>query len=572
LPRTWTSVAPIVVVAASACTWSAPGGPALTGVAPAEAPNHVEVALSISGRDLEPAVEVDFDDPGASTVDSGFTAALVAGTKRIALTSVRRVSSSELRATLPPGGDPGAYALEVRDPEGRVTRLPAAFLIYVAMPPLARLTVSPGAGTAATTSFTFDASGSADARHPLSGLEFRFDPLGDGSWTAWSGEPTLPWTYPAAGAWTAAVEVRDANGFSAWANVLVVVAAPGLEVAVTTSADEKDPGATPAAPGGSGLSLREAVAWVNGQGNARIISLAAPLTVSMTGPQTYMTLTAPGAAIVAERGVVLDFGGINQSCLTLDGPGQRLVGVTLRGCSGTFVTMAPSSAGSQVAHVTVDVSGTPYWAYGILAQATSVTPSRIGPGNDLSGLWIALKVDGENYEILGNRVHDNSVGAKLAGGPARLWQNDFFGHVSGSSNKGLGVEILVGPGPVEILQNGFHGNAVSGIEAASVGSLTVRGNLFTANGAFGLDASAAGLAHDHDGYFGNGAPVAPGLANGPTDLLVDPLLADPARADFRLMPGSPAIDAGIDLGLDLNGAAAGTFNGAAPDLGGWESP
>ncbi len=56
--------------------------------------------------------------------------------------------------------------------------------------------------------------------------------------------------------------------------------------------------------------------------------------------------------------------------------------------------------------------------------------------------------------------------------------------------------------------------------------------------------------------------------------LVDPVeeeLADPASYDFRLLPGSPHIDAGEDMGFDVWPDGPESFLGAAPDLGAVES-
>ncbi|HKY36426.1 MAG TPA: hypothetical protein VJN18_10830 [Polyangiaceae bacterium] len=52
----------------------------------------------------------------------------------------------------------------------------------------------------------------------------------------------------------------------------------------------------------------------------------------------------------------------------------------------------------------------------------------------------------------------------------------------------------------------------------------------------------------------------------------NPLFVDATGDDFTLQAMSPAINAGTPLGVDRSSAAAGDFNGAAPDLGYWESP
>jgi hypothetical protein len=360
------------------------------------------------------------------------------------------------------------------------------------------------------------------------------------------------------------VEVRDSQGHVASATVGVVP--------VTTAIDEATTGATPSSPAGTGLSLREALAWVKLQPTPpKAIVLKEPFTSTITGGR--LQLDAPGAAVVANAGAVLAFPDLNQPCLTLNGADQRLVGLTLRGCDSAFVTLSSASGGSHVAWVTTQATNPTklYWAYGIDAQSNSTTTSRIGPGNDLSGLWVGIRVDGTHYDVFGNRVHDNALGAKLGGGPTRLWQNTFTGGVKGPSLVGIGVEISTGLGPVLIANNAFDGNAGDGLTAAAVASLTVRNNLFTGNGSFGLTAQPTGLVLDHNGYFGNASgPVSSGLATGATDLLVDPLYVDAPGGDLRLLPASPAIDAGVDVGIDLNGPGAGRFDGAAPDLGATE--
>jgi len=559
----------LLAAGAPACTWSDARRPEVVGIQPAAAPNHLDVPLRIEGADFAPAVRADFDDPDRSTIDAVFSATLLSAAGPIPLSGVRLLTSSALEATLPAGAPAGTYDVQVRDPRGRIAVLAAAFTLFVQnKAPLARLVVTPGGGTAGITVFTLDASTSSDTEDPLTALQFRFDSDGNGGFSAWSATPTHAQVYASPGTFTAAVEIRDSGGLVGFATAVVVVSAPDELVAVTTSADERDAGATPTAPGGAGLSLREAIAWVNLQPTPKTITLGAPLTIVMTGSQRDLTLTAPGAAVLADPGVLLDFAGFKQACFKLDGPGQRLVGVTITGCDATFVSMTGRSAGAQVAQVTVAGSGRT--AIGIDAQATST--SWIGPGNDLSGLSTAVNLLGDGYEVLGNRVHGCLVGAKLYGRPARILQNAFYGQVGSPPNQGVGLRAYSGDGPEEILHNVFDRNSAHGLQADAVTGLTVRNNLFTGNGVFGLSAVAAGLAQDHNGYFGNGAAaVSTGLATGATDVLLDPLYVDPQGGDFRLLPLSPAVDAGFDTGIDVNGPATGRFDGLAPDLGAAEA-
>lgn len=55
-----------------------------------------------------------------------------------------------------------------------------------------------------------------------------------------------------------------------------------------------------------------------------------------------------------------------------------------------------------------------------------------------------------------------------------------------------------------------------------------------------------------------------GIPNHYNEFYADPGLVDPANNDLRLAPGSPAIDAGVDVGLP--------YTGSAPDLGALETP
>ncbi len=455
--------------------------------------------------------------------------------------------------------------------------------------PLARLSVTPQAGPVLG-SVTFDASASTDAENPTASLTAEFDFEGGGVFT--SPQPatsTATYAYPMSGVYQASVRVTDPAGLAAYATVLVlVVDAPDL-VVVTTAADESDPGATPQNPNpqnplGTGLSLREAVAYVNSVAAPLVITFALPMSVVMTGGQRDLTLTASGTVLAGAPGVSVDFADFNQACLVLDAPNQLLLGLTLTGCASIFVNLSPRSQGSQVAHCSIGPGST---AVGVSGQADSgaapLPPpaSLIGPGNDLFGLDTGVRLTGTDYAVEGNRIHHGNIGAVVTGVRARLIMNRVYAN-AGLSGPDAGVGLLVsqGPGPVSVLHDLFDGNGLSGIVALSI-PMEVRNTLFSNNAGYGIVAPADNFAPGDlgpNGFFGNGlGPVSAQLSIGPDDVVADPLYANRPAGDFRLLPGSPAVNAGVLLSidgipLDVNGPAQGNFNGLAPDLGPEETP
>jgi hypothetical protein len=446
--------------------------------------------------------------------------------------------------------------------------------------PLARLTVTPRAA-APGAPVTFDGSGSTDAEEPTSALRVEFDFEGSGVFS-----PPQPATQPAShafalpGTYEAWVRVTDSSGLglAAYASTLVVVVDPAVRVEVTTAADENDPGATPDEPGNAGLSLREAVAFANGQAPPRTITFSGPLAVTIA--QSTLALTAPYVVVVGEPGVTVDFGGHNRACFQLTAPGQRLVGLALRGCTKVFVQLLAGSHGAQVAHC--DIGPGPS-APGIDAQNDSPTgsppSSLIGPGNLIAGVDVGVRIGGTDYVVAGNRIGGNATGVVVDGVRSRLSGNAIFGQVDAvqGTETGDALRIYTGAGPVEVWHNVLDGNGRDGLRSDGV-PLDVRNNLFTGNAGYGVrarDDSFAPGAFGWNGFSGNllGAVGPLPLATGSNDVLADPLYADRPAADFRLLPGSPAIDGGVAIpGLDVNGPAPGEFDHLAPDLGLAESP
>ncbi len=96
----------------------------------------------------------------------------------------------------------------------------------------------------------------------------------------------------------------------------------------------------------------------------------------------------------------------------------------------------------------------------------------------------------------------------------------------------------------------------------------LRNNLLSENGHAQIEVASEpdGLTVDHNLLFG-----APGPDDFPGSVLDDPLLADPDAADFHLLPGSPAVDAGSDVDApDADFDGVGRPQGAGFDIGAFE--
>lgn len=108
---------------------------------------------------------------------------------------------------------PGMYTvrLRVRDSTA-LTNETTRQVVVENLAPTAAFTVTPGSGDV-TTSFTADASNSTDLEDPLAVLEVRWDWEDDGAWdTPWSVTKTATHTFPAVGAFTTRLQVRDSGG------------------------------------------------------------------------------------------------------------------------------------------------------------------------------------------------------------------------------------------------------------------------------------------------------------------------------------------------------------------------
>ncbi len=427
--------------------------------------------------------------------------------------------------------------------------------------PLACFTVTPLSGAAGTTSFIFDASCSSDREDPTSGLQIAFDFEGSGTWTPAGAGGQAAHAYVAAGVYAALVRVTDAGGLTAYAERLAAVADPAGEVLVTTALDENDANATPTSSGGSGFSLREAIAYVNLPTTPETsIAFAGAFTIALGS--ALPALQKDGAAVLGLDGVVLDCSRFNQQCLVLAGSGQKVVGLELSGSSG--ISLELDGAGYEVAGCRITGDPTKP-SIGILATASGT----VGPGNEVSGCAANAIQASQLPDIVvdGNRIHSNGgIGLILFKVTVATVQRNLV-----FANGGSGMAISSSGGRLRF--NTLDGNGGDGLASGSQVTMDIRDNLLTHNGRYGMSGPVSGLSpFDHNGFFGNALGPIAGAAPGATDVTADPRYVDRAVGDLRLLPGSPAVNAGADVGLDVNGPESGSFNGAGPDLGATETP
>jgi len=132
------------------------------------------------------------------------------------------------------------------------------------------------------------------------------------------------------------------------------------------------------------------------------------------------------------------------------------------------------------------------------------------------------------------------------------------------NNKDYGIYIRYGGTNenIEIYNNTLYNNGGGiYINGSVADSITVHNNIFVSNSSGNINAHNVNtLTISHNLYW-KPTLVEPGTADDHA-VYQDPLFVNINEGDFRLQADSPAIDAGVDVGLP--------FNGRAPDLGAYE--
>jgi hypothetical protein len=302
---------------------------------------------------------------------------------------------------------------------------------------------------------------------------------------------------------------------------------------VTTDVDEGDLGEQPVPPHlGTGLSLREALALSNQRAGRDCIRFVRPMTILIAAPVLD--------AIADETGVDIDGGGEVHVTGVPGGP-RLAVGIDL--------------AAGQSAVRNLRVSN---FGVGIRAATDG---NSVGPGAHVHGCAAGVLLGTSHNTITGLRSHDNDEhGIQVATGAGDIRVSQvILQHNAIDGIQASGTSLLVRHATIAL--NGV------GITGGGEAAITVANSIFYRNAGAGLTAEDSAEV-DFADFFED---TCNNCAVGDNTIDGDPLFVDVEEDDYRLGEGSPAINAGSDTGLDVNGDQPGSFNGAAPDLGALES-
>lgn len=296
---------------------------------------------------------------------------------------------------------------------------------------------------------------------------------------------------------------------------------------------------------------------------------------STTGSSSTSTTGSGGAASVGADYVVDTSADENDAGATAANP--LGTGLSLR----EAIILANKTAGAEVIYVDVPtVSLTSELTYltddaSLYGGGTTLTISPAGSG-------ACFRFEPGSYLIEGFTLRDCSFGvynngATLIARNNQIFDTTRYGYYSGGSDCQIIGNLLVRTegivAPPTAARNTFWfntivdtigGNSGYGFNPGQSSENDFRNNIVTGSDAGGVSGTCNKYSYlSNNLFFGNASADSACLPL-VDSFQQDPLYAAPGSDDYTLSPGSPAINGGIDVGLP--------YNGAAPDIGYWESP
>ncbi len=208
--------------------------------------------------------------------------------------------------------------------------------------------------------------------------------------------------------------------------------------------------------------------------------------------------------------------------------------------------------------------------YGIdvVWESSPIVINNIITGNN----WFGIEVVYSSPTIANNVISGSDYGIRVWGSDPTIANNVIVGN-------GLGGIDSKNESPSLIVNNTIIGNGGYGIRCLRNTQPIVANNIVAGHSGYGIiceDNSNADIGFND--IWNNGTDYY-GCSAGPGDISVDPMFVDPAAEDYRLVEGSPVIDAGTNdapslPAVDFDGnlrIVDGNFDGwAVADMGAFE--
>ena len=299
------------------------------------------------------------------------------------------------------------------------------------------------------------------------------------------------------------------------------------------------------------------------------------------------TNAAGTAAIANQNGVFatttsanLTFGGTNAADKNIIS-GNTNIGLQIGGTSSNVNIL-----GNTIGSGTTGAESIGNGSHGIHVASAAAVPNVIVGGTAAGEANLVAHNSGHgiNYtpanaggSVEGNTVFDNSLnGINVDNANVTVAKNLIYSNGTGGAPDDNGIRITATATNAKIYQNTIDNNTDDGLSVEATGA-NVRNNIFTNHSGYAISCSAALTTLNNNGYFNNTTGlVEAACVLSPTNAVTsDPLYVNAGTGDYSLTQcSSPAAEAGVDLGADqpdMNGAAAGNFNGTVPDLGYFET-